>query len=289
MYASFNARAVGLPGLSARETIEIAASAGFDAVDLMVRDLVNSGDDPRDLRSRMDDLGLRGGAFPCPVDWRDDEAAFLDALNAVGPILEAARILGLSTTGTWVRPELPEGKPDRAGIASEHLRRLGKLARRLGDEGIRLGLEVIGVESFRTGRGSPFITRLSEIDRELSGIWAESPFLGILLDFFHLYAANEPIEAGLAWGVDRICWVHVADLPPGAPEDRSRIVDANRGLPGENGAIDVRGFLARLSLEGYHGPITAEPLANCQSLAGLEPREIASRVKKSLEAVWPQS
>ena len=59
MYASWNARAVGLV-LTAGETVEVAAQAGFDAVDLLLRDLVESGVDPQSVRERMDELGLRG-------------------------------------------------------------------------------------------------------------------------------------------------------------------------------------------------------------------------------------
>jgi sugar phosphate isomerase/epimerase len=288
MFSSFNARAVGLPALSAEETVELAAGAGFEGVDLLVRDLVRSGVDPRAIRARMDDLGLKGGAFPFPINWRGDEATFRLDLEGLEPVLEAASILGLATTGTWVMPELPAPQADRAEVAALHVRRLGTLARLLDGYGIKLGLEVIGVESFRTGRGEPFVARLGDLDRELGAIWAEAPNLGILLDAFHLYAADEPIEAGLAWGIGRVCWVHVADLPPDGPADRSKIIDANRGLPGENGAVDLRGFLARLAHEGYDGPVTVEPLANCRGLAGLDPRGVADRVKRSLDSVWPR-
>ena len=75
MYASWNARAVGL-SLSAIESIEVAARAGFAGVDLLVRDLSQSNTDPVELRRRMGDLGLRGGAWPLPVDWRGDAARF---------------------------------------------------------------------------------------------------------------------------------------------------------------------------------------------------------------------
>jgi 4-hydroxyphenylpyruvate dioxygenase len=129
---------------------------------------------------------------------------------------------------------------------------------------------------------------LGDLDRELGAIWGESPNLGILLDAFHLYASGEPIEAGLAWGVERIIWVHVADLPPGASPDRTAIIDANRGLPGENGAVDLSHFLARIEREGYEGPVTVEPLANCRSLSGLGPTEAVRLVKQALDRVWPE-
>ncbi len=287
MFTSFNARAVGLASLSASETVELAASAGFEAVDLLVRDLLRAGDDPAEIRSRMDDLGLRGGAFPMAVDWRADQAAFRRDLEALPRIAGAAAILGLTRTGTWVMPETPARDPDRREVAALHVRRLGAVARILDDHGVRLGLEVIGVESFRTGPGEPFVARLTDLDRELGPIWAEAANSGILLDAFHLYAAGESIETGLAWGVDKVVWAHVADLPASATGDRSKIVDSDRGLPGENGAVDVRGFLERLASEGYDGPVTVEPLEGCRSLAGLGPVTIAGRVKAALDGVWP--
>lgn len=236
----------------------------------------------------MDHLGLKPGAFPMPIDWRGDDADFRRGLATLPPILRAAEILGLTRTGTWVMPETPEITTDRRELARLHVDRLTRIARLLGDFGIRLGLEVIGVESFRTGRGVPFIARLGHLDRELGAIWAEATNLGILLDAFHLYAADESIEAGLAWGVGRIVWVHVADLPASASGDRRTIIDAERGLPGDHGAVDSRNFLARLAREGYEGPVTVEPLSRCQSLSGLEPTAVAQRVKRSLDLVWPR-
>ena len=289
MFASFNARAVGLAELSALKTIDLAAEAGFEGVDLLVRDLVRSGDDPRAVRRRMDDLGLRGGAFPFPFNWRGDENSFRRDLEAQGPVFEAASVLGLTTTGTWVLPELPGPDADRKDVAALHVRRLGAVARSLDPWGIKLGLEVIGVESFRPGLAPLFVARLADLDFEIGAIWGESKNLGILLDAFHLHAADEPIEAGLAWGIERVAWVHVADLASDGPVDRRAIVDTERGLPGENGAIDVKGFLNRLALEAYEGPVTVEPLAKCRSLAGLGPVDVAKRVKRSLDEVWPKS
>jgi len=201
MFASFNARAVGLHDLSAEATVDLAASADFEGVDLLVRDLVRSGADPARLRARMDDRGVVGGAFPMAMDWRGDEAAFRGDLAQLPRYAEAAAILGLTRTGTWVMPECPELAADRAEAAALHVRRLGVIARVLDGFGIRLGLEVIGVASSRTGGGAPFVARMADLDRELGVIWAESPNIGVLADAFHLYAADEPIEAALIWGI----------------------------------------------------------------------------------------
>ena len=290
MYPNLNSRALGLD-LPAKETLERASEAGFEGVDLMVRDIVEDGGDLRELRARMDDLGLRGGAWPLPVAWRADGERFAHDLGRLPRLAEAAAVLGLTRTGTWVMPETPE-RPESetaradhlAAIGGLHLQRLGAIARVLAEHGCRLGLEVIGVASFRTGRGWPFVTRLAELDRWLGTLWDEAPNLGILLDGFHLFAAGETIEAGLMWGVDRVFGVHLADLPAEATPDRGSIRDDDRGLPGENGAIDSQSLLQRLAEEGYDGPVTVEPLGGCRSLAGLTAESAICKAASALRA-----
>ncbi|MDR3633666.1 MAG: sugar phosphate isomerase/epimerase [Isosphaeraceae bacterium] len=295
MYSNFSARALGL-NLTAAESIGLAAAAGFDAVELPVRDLVLAGSDASRLRAKMDDLGLRGGTWPLPVDWRNDAQRFARDLQRLDSYAEAAAILGLTRTGTWVMPETTanpvtdfERAMHLAETAARHVRRLGAIARVLDRHGIRFGLEVIGVASSRTGRGLPFVHRLADFDRVLGALWNEAPNVGILLDGFHLYAAGEGYEAGLAWGVGRVVAVHVADLPATADANRAAINDQQRGLPGENGAIDSRELLTQLARQGYDGPVTAEPMAGCRSLSGRSPESSARLVAAALQAVWPST
>jgi sugar phosphate isomerase/epimerase len=295
VHASFNARAIGR-ALPARAAIELAAAAGFDGVDLLVRDLVDAGESPTELRGRMDDLGLRGGAWPLPVDWRGDEGRFRRDLALLPRLAWAAATLGLSRTGTWVLPETPRAPGTAAGRAAHleevvalHRGRLGAIARVLGDHGCRLGLEVIGVAASRTGRGLPFVHRLADLDAVLGGPWDEVPDLGIVLDTFHLYAAGEDPEETLAWSARRVVWVHAADLPAAADGDRRLIRDDRRGLPGENGAVAVGDILRRLADLGYEGPVTVEPWGLCRSLVGLDIEASARAVATALRAVWPRT
>jgi sugar phosphate isomerase/epimerase len=295
MYSSFNARALGLD-LTAEAAMELAARSGFEGVDLMVRDLVDSGDDCSRLRRRMEDLGLRAGAWPLAIRWRDtSEAEFQRQLVRLPRYADSAATLGLTRTGTWVLPEVPPLPGLPADIALDvafdlHLRRLGAILDVLDRFQIRLGLEVIGVESFRAGLGPPFITglahpRLGELARCLQ---SRGPSPGILVDTWHLYAASETIDVVNAWGVERVVWVHVADLPAGAPTDRRLMVDDQRGLPGEHEAMTTRDLLLTLSRGGYDGPITPEPLNGCRSLAGQSPEQAARRVAEALQEVWPK-
>jgi sugar phosphate isomerase/epimerase len=293
MYSSFNARALGR-SVPAEQAIELAAAAGFEGVDLMVRDLMESGGDPAGLRATMDDLGLRGGSWPLPVDWRGDSARFEHDLNRLPRLAESAARLGLFRTGTWVMPETPHRPASRAGreahwaeVADLHTRRLGAIARVLADHGGRLGLEAIGVRSVRTGRGWPFVRCLADLHRRLRDLFDAASNVGVVVDVFHLYAAGESVEAGLAWGVERVVSVHVADLPQGAVRDRRAIRDDLRGLPGENGAVDAVSALKRLNEAGYDGPVIAEPLAGCRTLEGLSLEQTARRVAAALRSVLP--
>ena len=288
MYTSFNARALGLQ-LSGPDTLRLAAEHGFGGVDLMVRDLVDQGEDLLTMKRRMDDLGLKAGAFPFPFDWRGEESRFQDDLQRLPAIAEAASSLGATRTGTWVMPETP----DPAASARErcfalHVSRLHRVAKVLGSFGIRLGLEVIGVATWRTGRGETFIARLDALEPLRAEIeHASGQPIGIVADSWHLYAAGEPVSHATRFGVDRIVWTHVADLPAGASPDRSAMVDSVRGLPGEHGTVDSRGLLQALQDLGYDGPVMAEPLKGSRTLRGLSSEATAREAARSLRSVWP--
>jgi sugar phosphate isomerase/epimerase len=221
------------------------------------------------------------------VSWRGDEAVFARDLEQLPRLAAVAAQLGLFRTGTWVMPETPDRTSPRTAIFDLHVHRLSAIARILATHGSRLGLEVIGVQSFRTGRGEPFITRMKELDPLLAALRTEAPDVGVLVDTFHLYAAEESIEAGLQWGVESVVWVHVAEPPPEASRDRSLIRDTVRGLPAEHGTIPIAAWLKRLSDLGFDGPVTAEPLGGSKALQGLKDADIAATTAAALRSVWP--
>jgi sugar phosphate isomerase/epimerase len=292
MFVSWNARAVGLR-LSAIETVEIAAQAGFDAVDLLVRDLVEARVDPQSIRRRMDELGLRGGAWPLPVHWRGTSEQFAEDLRDLPRYARAAATLGLQRTGTWVLPQtdstLIAGSEDDDPLKRTlrlHVERLSRIAVVLADHGSRLGLEIMGPASARQGPDAVFVSRYRQLADHFGELRVRHPNVGVLVDAFHLFAAGEEVEAGFVWGVDSVVWVHVADS---ANPDRLRLLDQERALPGETGLADCRGLLRRLAEARYEGPVTAEPLKECRSLQGFDALATAQRTLVSLQSVWPGS
>lgn len=292
MFASFNARALGLT-LSLDESIQLASEHGFGGIDIMIRDVLEQDLELSGLTRKLDDVGLLPGAFPLPIDWRTtEEVQFFKQLEQLRSCAEAAQCVGLTRTATWVMPETPQRSGSNPVSWDEtfefHIDRLGRVARILDAFGIAIGLEVIGVKLSRPGLGIPFIHRLDQINPLRRAIEASASVrVGILIDSWHLYAAEEPLIHALAWDVEEITWVHIADLPAGAPKDPGQMIDIVRGLPGENGTIDSRSLLKELNTRGYRGPVTAEPLARCDSLQGRTPGEIAKQTMESLRSVWP--
>jgi sugar phosphate isomerase/epimerase len=277
--------------MPAERAVEIAAEAGFPGVDLLVRDLVEAGTDPRLLRRRMNDLDVRGGGWPLPVQWRGEESRFIEDIAALPRFAEAAAILGLSRTGTWVMPQVDpaclgaETSPGEARWATTrlHLDRLGKIARVLDRFGAKLGLEIMGPATARRGEG--FVRTYSELGSSLDELRRSNPNVGVLIDVFHLFAAGEEFSAGWVWGEKASVWVHLADA---AHADLARLRDQDRALPGETGLSDSRPLLRELLRLGYDGPVTAEPLGLSQKLRNIPALEVARRTRQALQSIWPE-
>ncbi|APW59995.1 sugar phosphate isomerase/epimerase family protein [Paludisphaera borealis] len=296
MYACWSARAVGLD-LPAEATIEVAAKAGFEGVDFMVRDLVEAGANVDGLRSRMDDLNLRGGAWVLPMNWKNDHEAFESDLKRLPIYAAAAERLGLARTGTWVRFETDPvadldriSRADRERLADEatawQLDRLGRIARILDDHGSRLGLEFIGSQAAPTGRGVRLVGTYTELRQRFGRLAAEHPNVGVLVDAFHIFAAGETVDDALTGGVESVVWVHLADP---TKLDRASLRDEERTLPGESGTGLSESLLETLATWGYDGPVTVEPLGRCSLLERLDPLETALKTRKSLRRIWPGS
>jgi sugar phosphate isomerase/epimerase len=154
----------------------------------------------------------------------------------------------------------------------------------LAAHGSRLGLEILGSRSERTGRGVPLVSTYEELLDRFGGLREGRANVGVLADAYHLHASGEEVGAALAWGADAVVWVHVADP---AVVDRASMRDVDRLLPGESAAGLSRPLLAAMAAGGYDGPVTAEPLAKSRSFRSSNPRERARETREALRRVWP--
>ena len=277
------------------ETIDAAHRHGFDGVELLVRDLLDSGASVDEVAAIKGDAGLGGGTWPLPVAWRGGLDTFRGDLTRLPAYARAAEALGLDRTGTWVCPELlgpTLGGPEVTDGATFdwHVERLGAIAAILNDHGQCLGLEAIGVPSFRSRTRPVFIDRLEGLTPLIEALRDSGRAVGLVVDAFHLHASGEPASSALGLGVEAVVAVHLSDLPEGDPTDRALIRDDRRALPRPGGVAPCVELLGRLAEAGYRGPIFAEPMT-----AGSRPDlassidQIIERAADALAAVWPDA
>jgi len=233
-------------GLPLEEFVQIAADAGFDGAD------VDLGYGEREGTAALADLyaahSLQFGGWGPPVDWRGDSKTAADGLVAITPLARIAGELKMDTCCTWIMPSA-----DRPFIENWkfHVARLQPIARVLGDQGLRLGLEFVAPYHLRRKFSHEFIFTPG-LMLELAD--AVGSNVGLLVDVFHCHCAGTTWEHLSQIPKDRIVLAHLNDAPyvPVA-----QVEDGNRVLPGE-GVIDLPAFMAALRQTGYDGPVSLE-------------------------------
>ncbi|MBW5446262.1 TIM barrel protein [Cohnella sp. CFH 77786] len=229
--------------LDVESQIRVAADAGYEGIELWVRDIetyLAAGGSLGSLRRLIGDTGL---ALPNAIAffrWADRDKAVREAG------LEQAKreMTMLADLGCEAVAAPPFG--DVEGVTLEEMAeafaRLAKLGR---DIGIEPYLEFWG----RAKR----LSRLSEavyVAME-SGVGDAK----ILLDPFHLYAGGSKPEGLACLNGRMIGIVHANDYP--SEPDRARIADRDRVFPGE-GTADSRAFAKTLHDIGYRGFLSLE-------------------------------
>jgi len=231
----------------------------------------------------MADYGLLCGASPFPYDWRGSEKQYVEMLPKLPDLLGFAQEVGVSRFYTRVSESLAEGESWDQALAW-HRERLDQLAALFQQYGMALGLEAIGVESFRQGR-RPFLTSLHTVWQELQELFSLHANLGILVDAFHLHAVAESVEDAVGPDVARIVGVHVADLPAPCPTDQ--IIDHVRALPGTSNSVPVREILQRLAEMGCNAPVMVETVRPPAVFEGLSFDEQVAATHRAMLGVWP--
>jgi sugar phosphate isomerase/epimerase len=241
---------------SFRESVDLAVKHGFEGVDPDAENFSRLSDD--ELKRLLDGLtskNLKLGAAGLPVDFRKDELTFSDNLKklpAVATVLEKA---GVTRVSTWIMPcsnELTYLQNFRS-----HASRLRACAAILKDHGQRLGLEYVSPKTLWRSQRHPFVHTLSEMKELIVAIGMGN--LGVQLDSWHWFNAEETGEDLLALRNEYIVTVDLNDAPAGIPLDKQ--VDSARELPAATGIIPLKVFLDSLRTIGYDGPIHAEPFS----------------------------
>lgn len=250
---ALNPGSIGVRGTQ-QQIIDLAIRHGFEAVEPFPAELATLGIDAlAALRNQMRDRGLSWGSAGLPVDFRGTDERFTADLQALGPLAKALQSAGATRVGTWLSPSHRSLTYTRN--FQQHTQRLRKVAERLRDHGLRLGLEYVGTHTLLIGGRYPFIHTLAETRDLIDAIGTGN--VGVVLDSWHWWQAGDTEADLLALRNEEIVAADLNDAPRGVEPRKQR--DGERELPAATGVIDTPVFLGALRRIGYDGPIRAEP------------------------------
>ncbi|MCB0616474.1 MAG: sugar phosphate isomerase/epimerase [Phaeodactylibacter sp.] len=228
-----------------RKQIQIAAAAGYDAVELWLRDVdkfTEGGGKLSDLAQEIKDLGLTVDSAIAFGKWIVDD----DAERAAGLVqskrdMETLRAIGgrriaAPPVGATNLPKLDLAK---AGERYHQLLEVGQACE------VTPQVELWGF--------SANLSTLAEVLYVAAA--ANHPDACVLLDVYHLYKGGSDFSnIGLVPGTKMHC-LHMNDYP--ATPDRSEIADKDRVYPGD-GVAPLDHILRNLTQGGFNGTLSLE-------------------------------
>ncbi|XID90160.1 sugar phosphate isomerase/epimerase family protein [Paenibacillaceae bacterium WGS1546] len=241
--AALNASTLFPYGLGIREQIAIAAQAGYDGIEIWIKDLQAyeaEGGSVSALRRYAADSGVAVANAISFIPWADEDEAV--RLRGAAQADEELALLAELGCPSFAAPPFGDVGGASLDAIAERFAKLHAQARRYGVSPI---LEFWG----RAKKLSRLEEAIDVADR--SGVAQAS----LLLDPFHMYTGGSELAELSALAADRIGIVHANDYPASPP--RETIGDADRLFPGDG--IAPSGELARrLAALGYDGYLSLE-------------------------------
>jgi len=241
---SLNMATISGQKLSLPEEVEIAAKAGYHAIEPWVDEIrryVKGGGKAADLKKRIADLGLVVPSAIGFADWINDE----DARRAAG-LEEWKRDAELVASIGGVRMAAP---PKGAYNVSLDLRVVAERYRKLLDLSCPMGI----VPELEMWGGSKTLSRMSQIAYVLVEA-AHADACG-LLDIFHIFKGGSDFAGIRAFNGATLHVIHVNDYPSSVT--REKATDADRVYPGD-GSAPIVTLLRDMHAIGYDGMLSLE-------------------------------
>lgn len=237
-----------------REAIELAPQFGFEAVEPSPEFLGQLSQDAlAELLAEMKATKLVWASAGLPVDFRRTDAAFQESLQRLPAVASTLQRAGVTRVCTWLSPT--HDSLTYTANFRRHAQRLREVAKVLADHAMRLGLEYVGPKTSWSAKRFPFIHTMAEMKDLIAEMGCSN--VGLLLDSWHWYTAQETRDDLLTLRNADIVCCHLNDAPAGTPVEQQ--VDNRRDLPAATGVIDLKAFLGALVEIGYDGPVMAEP------------------------------
>ncbi|MFB9275383.1 sugar phosphate isomerase/epimerase family protein [Cohnella cellulosilytica] len=256
--AALNASTLFPYKLGIREQIRIAAQAGYDGIEIWMKDLQQyaaGGGSAAELRREAADAGIEIANAISFIPWADDDEAV--RRQAAAQTDEELALLAELGCPSFAAP--PFGDVADASL-DEIAERFAVLAERCRRHGVAPVLEFWG--------RAPKLNRLSEA--VYVAMQSRVPDATLLLDPFHMYTGGSSLADLDFLSADRIGIVHANDYPEQPP--RETIGDEDRLFPGD-GIAPSGEFARRLDRLGYRGYLSLELFL--RGVGGLSAPELA--------------
>ncbi len=223
--------------------VRIAAKAGFDGIELWVKDLeayLAAGGTTRELRASIAATGVTVVNAIAFFPWADADAATRE--RAFAQAAHEMQLLAELGCPAVAAPPYGDVAGTTLGAMAGHFARLVDLGRQ------------IGVEPYLEFWGRA--KRLSRLSEALYvALESSRSEVKLLLDPFHLYTGGSALTGLTYLSGANIGIVHVNDYPAEPP--REQIADADRVFPGE-GIAPTRELARLLDRAGYRGYLSLE-------------------------------
>jgi sugar phosphate isomerase/epimerase len=231
--------------LSVTEEVEIAARAGYDAIEPWIDRLqqyVAAGKSVKDLARRIRDRGLTVEGCIAFTHWIvDDDIQRKRALEETRRAMDLLQQLG----GKRIAAP-PAGATEQANL---NLLKAAERYRALLELGDQMGIvPVVELWGF-----SKSLSRLGEV--ALVAIESGHGKACLLPDVFHLYKGGSGFAGLKELSAAALPIVHVNDYPAEPP--RAEIKDASRVYPGD-GVAPLKAMVRDLRSIGFHGVLSLE-------------------------------
>jgi len=256
--------------LSVEETIDIAAEAGYEGVEIWndpIQRFVEGGGNLSDLRKRVDDHGLFVEGIVTFFQWAiNDEGRRAAGIEQMKRNMDWAAQLGtdsVAATAAGVNSRIDDSRvlADRYQTILE-----------VGDAfGVWPILEIWGT--------AQILNSLS--DALAIAAWVDHPKVGLLLDVFHMFRGGSPFEGLSLLNGRKLVMFHVNDYPAYPPREEQR--DYHRIHCGD-GIAPLPTIFQTLRDIGYEGSLSVE-IFNPDYWATGDPLRVAKTSLEKLNAI----
>jgi len=241
---SLNTATIRGQKLSLAEQVQIAAKAGYDAIEPWVDDIhhyLSGGEKAADLKKRIADLGLVVPSAIGFADWIGDD----NARRAAG-LEQWKRDAGAVASIGGIRMAAP---PSGAYNVSLDFRRVAERYRKLLDMSCPLGI----VPELEMWGGAKTLSRMSQIAYVL--VEAAHPEACGLLDVFHIFKGGSAFAGVRVFNGSALHVLHLNDYPAGLSREKAN--DSDRVYPGD-GSAPIVTLLSDLQSIGFRGMLSLE-------------------------------